>query len=308
MKIKLLSAIFLTLLGTLSADIEEYFKPCLNKGAVSSQMRNIDFIYCINLDKRPEKYAGTLQQLAPYNIVPYRFSAVNGWELSLEDINKLGVKYESWMQPGIMGTCYLPDGDGMPHHEIIHVIGRNYFCHCMARGPMGCSLSHLSVLQDAYDSGYETIWIIEDDIQVIQNPHLLSNLTDRLDSLLGYSGWDILFTDQDTKNGLGNYVPCLGYAKRPNFSPPNPGKYTDKYNISHDLKKIGARYGTYSMIVRRSGIKKMLDFFKTYKIFLPIDMDMFFPDLKAYAVTNDVVSTQVNAPSDNGAPNYKNSN
>ncbi|MFI5334690.1 MAG: hypothetical protein ACHQT8_05960 [Chlamydiales bacterium] len=31
-------------------------------------------------------------------------------------------------------------------------------------------LSHLSILQDAFDSGYETIWVMEDDIEVVRNP------------------------------------------------------------------------------------------------------------------------------------------
>lgn len=30
-------------------------------------------------------------------------------------------------------------------------------------------LSHLSVLKDALDSGYETIWVMEDDIHIIQD-------------------------------------------------------------------------------------------------------------------------------------------
>src|SRR5262249_54496994 len=162
---------------------------------------------------------------APYGITPYRFSAVNGWELPLEELNEVGVKYEPWMRQGLMGTCYLPEDNGEPLHEVMQVAGRNYFCHCMSRGAIGIVLSHLSILKDEYDSGDETIWVMEDAIQVIKNPHLLSEIIERMDNLVGSDGWDFLFTDQDTKNKNGDYVPCLGAALRPNYTPSNPYKF-----------------------------------------------------------------------------------
>ena len=61
------------------------------------------------------------------------------------------------------------------------------------------------------------------------------------------------------------------------------------------------------MIVRRTGMKKILDFIKTHHIFLPYDMDFYMPEnIRIYTVINDVVSTQPGALSDNGGPNYLN--
>lgn len=268
-------------------------------------MRNIDFIYMINLDERPEKFASCNERLNPHDIFPYRFSAVNGWNLTLDVINDVGVIYEPWMKTGTMGTWYELEGDKTPKHEIVNVIGRNYFCHCTSPGAVGIALSHLSVLQDAYDSGYDTIWVMEDDIEVIRDPYILCDLIDELDELVGKDGWDILFTDQDTKNSLGQNVPCFAHAWMPNFTPSDPSRFTKRYDISPHLRRIGARYGAYSMIVRRSGMKKILNFFKCHQIFLPFDMQYTLPnDIRFYSVTNDVVSTQPKAISDNGAPNY----
>jgi GR25 family glycosyltransferase involved in LPS biosynthesis len=261
-------------------------------------MRSIDFIYMINLDHRPEKYDLTMQQLSAYNIFPYRFSGIYGKSLSYETITDLGVKFEPWMQGGIMGTYFLPNGERK--HELVNVVGRTYFCHCMAEGPLGCILSHLSILNDAYKSGYETIWIMEDDIQVIQNPHLISDLVEELDKIVGKSGWDVLFTDPDAKNRQGAYVPCLGYAWRPNYSPSEPKRIAKREIISSNLRKIGARYGTYSMVIRRSGMKKILDFFKKYHVFLAYDMDDFLPPgINLFTVLKDVVSTIPDAITDN---------
>lgn len=302
---KLLTIVFIMMGGSLFSELEDYFKKITDKSG-PYQMRNIDFIYLINLDQRPEKYQSTLEELAPFGITPYRFSAVNGWDLSIEDINQIGIKYRSWMKKNLMGTCYLPEDNGKPHHEIMQVLGRNYFCHCMAWGAVGCALSHLSILKDAYDSGYKTIWIIEDDIEVIKDPHLLSDLIDKLDQLVGRENWDFLFTDQDTKNSKGDHVPCTGAALRPNFNPLNPYRFQERVDVSAEFRRLGARYGSYSMIVSRSGMKKMLDFLKN-GIFLPYDMEYTLPDnIQIYTVREDVVSTQPNAASDNGAPNYKN--
>lgn len=289
--------------GSLHAKLEDHFKPAPNKSNIH-QMKNIDFIYMINLDARPEKFQASLDQLAPYDIHPYRFSAVNGWELTLEDINDVATTYEPWMNGNMFGTSYLIEDGGNPSHEQIHVVGKKYFCHCMSRGAIGIILSHLSILQDAYDSGYETIWVMEDDIQLVRNPHRLSSLIEELDRLTRKKGWDILFTDQDTKNQKGEYVPCKGYALKPNFSPKNPERFSQVTNIG-SFKKIGARYGAYSMIVRRSGMKKILDFIKKHQVFLPYDMEFYLPDdIKIYGVKEDIVSTEPTALSDNGGPNY----
>lgn len=288
---------------SLQADLSDFFKPALGKTEVS-RMQNVDYIYVINLDQRPQKFQHVVQELAPYQIQPYRFSAVNGWELSLETLEQLGVRYEAGMSSG-MGTYYPLEENGQPRHEIVHQIGQSYFCHCMTRGAIGIVLSHLSILQDAYDSQYETIWVMEDDIQVIQNPHQISALIEELDRTVGKEGWDILFTDRDTKNQKGEYVPCAAYAWRPNFTPPSPEIFRKRWQVSSTFQRVGSRYGAYSMIIRRSGMKKMLDFLKAHQIFLPYDMEYYFPEgMRLYSVLNDVVSTLPTALSDNGGPGY----
>lgn len=296
-------SLLLAFCSLLQADLQDHFKPAKNK-TENSCIDGIDFIYVINLDQRPEKFAKCLKQLEPYGIKPYRFSAVNGWELSLEQVQDLGVVYNTSMKTGNWGTSYLLDGNKEPLHGIVEIPGRTYFCHCMSLGAMGIFLSHLSILQDAYDSGYQTIWVMEDDIQVLQNPFIISDLIKQLDQISGSKGWDILFTDQDTKNNQGKYVPCKGHAWRPDFTPKNPARFAKKIPLGPFIK-THARYGAYSMIIRRPAMEKILKFFKRHKIFLPYDMDIFLlSNLHTYTVKTDVVSTEINAASDNGAPYY----
>ena len=289
---------------SLHGELEDHLKkiPCK---CPSHAMPGVDFIYMINLDQRPEKWKMSLDQLTPYGIFPFRFSAVNGWELSLETINAVGLMFTPEMEGGFMATSYPWDGNFEPSHEIICNFGQTYFCHCLARGTIGIALSHISILQDAYDSGYETVWIMEDDIEVKKDPRILSELIDKLDALVGKNQWDILFTDRDMHKPNGSYNPCYWPAKRPDFVSSNDF-YLRKV-VSEDFWQIGARYGAHSMIVRRSGMRKLLRFFHAHQIFLPYDLEFILPKgIKLYAVLEDVVTNLPKAISDNGGPNYLN--
>lgn len=296
--------------ATAHSDLKQHLKPCTHKSDVHKPkahgMRNIDFIYLINLDQRPERYQTSLDQLTRYGIEPYRFSAVNGWELSIKEVNDIGLKYSHEMRKGLIGTCYLPGENFEPNHQPIDRIGQNYFCHCLSRGAIGCALSHVSVLQDAFDAGYETIWVMEDDIEVLKNPHLLSDLIERLDQEVGKGNWDIFFTDEDIRDPFGVHKRCYWAAERPDFG--FYGKVNDyamKRDVGSEFRQIGARWGSHSMILRRSGIKKLLQFFYAHQIFFPYDMEYVLPTgIKLYTVREDVVSNLTNASSDNGGANY----
>ncbi len=303
-RIHFLWTILLPLLS-LFAEVGDYFKKAGAKMG-DHTMRNIDFIYMLNLDERPEKFEITSNKFAEYNISPFRFSAINGWKLPLSVINDVGVKYGPWLTAEKFGTYYAEDQNGVAQHELVQKPGRTYFCHCMSRGAIAIVMSHLSILQDAYDSEYKTIWVIEDDVEIVQNPHILSDLIEELDTLVGTDGWDILFTDRDTRNREGQYIPCTEFAWRPNFAPEgDPSRFAERVDINPHFRKVGARFGAYSMIVRRSGMEKLLEFFKNYQIFLPFDIDYTQPPgIRLYTVTEDIVIPWCEAPTDNGAPNY----
>lgn len=300
--------LFLFHVTPIHADVEDHLKKVGDKSQMKT-MKNIDCIYLINLDQRPEKWHKSIHQLSAFGIFPCRFSAVNGWELSPEEINDVGLLYSPEMRGGFMGTCYPPDGNFEPSHEIIQYYGKTYFCHCMSRGAIGIALSHLSVLQDAYDSNYETIWVMEDDVEIIKDPHCLSSLIEKLDILVGKENWDVLFTDKDIRNNNGQYVPTYWAGRRPDVLFPSvENNYSLREEISPEFMKIGARSGAHSMILRRSGIKKILQFCKAHQIFFPYDMEYILPPgIHLFSVLSDVVSNLPGASSDNGGPNYLNS-
>jgi GR25 family glycosyltransferase involved in LPS biosynthesis len=287
--------------SALSADLSQYFKKTEHKSN-NHTMRNIDFIYLINLDNRPQKFQKCLGQLHPYGINPYRFSGVNGYALSLEQISDMGVKLTPEMKRGELGIYFSPDdvtGYPTPHTEMMNCIGKTYFY--MPNGGIGCELSHLSVLQDALDNKYEIIWVMEDDIEIVKDPRILSDMIDQLNRLVGRGNWDVLYTDIDRRNDDGTYHTC-GVAPnpgRPNYSPPNPGRFSHISYVGENFRRIGARFGTHSYIVSQNGIKKILNFVKSHNLFLHYDQDIFIvPDISLYTVRDDIVTNLKHSPSD----------
>ncbi len=294
------------LYSPLFAGIEDHFNKIENKTDGHSYGL-IDYIYVINLDHRTEKYEETTEELEPYGIEPFRFSAVNGWEIPNSVIQELGVVYDHSMHGNGMGTVYRwVDGKEYQSHELIKEEGTTYFCHCTSRGVMGCLMSHLSILQDAYDSGYEIIWIMEDDVEVVKDPSILAMCIEELDSNVGRENWDILFTDRDYRLNDGSYLLAYGADYRPNVDISNQEKYNVDRVVSPHVRQMGSRFGSHSMIWSRGGIRKYLDFIKKYKLFLPIDMDYYLPaKIKLYSVQEDVVTNRLNSLSDNGTNTTK---
>lgn len=289
--------------NSLLGKLQDHFKTIEGKFPKST-IRNIDFIYMINLDERPEKFKKSMDALALYGIVPYRFSAVNGWKLNLSVINDIGVKYDSDMKKEFKGIVYREkNGKEVITYEKMTEIGTTYFGQGMFRGTIGIVLSHLSILQHAYDSGYETIWVMEDDIEVLSNPIELSDLIEKLDKLA--PNWDILFTDPNLRKDKDNYVPSRAIEPRPNYTVPDADSFHICWILSKDFTQIKSRFGAHSFIIRRSGIKKILDFYKKHQVFHPIDFDMFYaPGIKVFVTTRDIVAARLDALSDNLNPGH----
>lgn len=274
--------------------LESFYKKIECDSPANHKIKNIDFIYLINLDRRPERLASSLIQLAAFGITPYRFSAVDAKMLSLKDIDNLGIRFLPPFRGGVKASRFIKK-----EKEIAQVIekvnfsnyGHTYFSNKLSLGALGCMLSHLSILQHAYDAGFETIWILEDDFALLKNPHALSDLIERLNQI---TEWDILFTDQKTNFHPEYFDPC------PIPLPFNPNRnwFFKKDLIDGLFFRINARWGAYSMIVHRSGIKKILDWIKTYRLYHPIDVVYYLiPTMNLFTVVDSIVSTSY-LPSD----------
>lgn len=249
----------------------------------------------INLDQRKDRWEKMERELLPYGIVPERFPGIYGWLLPPSVLNDIGLKFKEgmWSGKGQRHVLHFPEElNGAPQYVILgpHFFGKTCFFGS-AKGPIGCTLSHLSVLNDAYQSGYETIWVLEDDICVRKNPHVLSDLIDELDGLA--SDWDMLYTSNDRliinpNDPIDIQIPFLWRPDMPFFDLETFAEYEE---VGDQFLKIHSRHCTNSILYRRSGIKKILDFYRAHQIFLPIDVELsFVPDLQMYILKETVVN------------------
>lgn len=303
---KALSLLLLSL--PLNSALFDHLKKAEGKGS-HHIFPKIDFIYMINLDERPEKFDQASKELGKYGIFPYRFSAINGWKLPLEVINDVGLPYQKGMTP-LFATSFPLEGGGVPSHNFMEEGKIGYFGHCRVPGNIGCSLSHYSVLKDAYDCNYETIWVLEDDVVALQDPRILPDLIEKLDSLVGKDGWDILFTDLGPRAEDGTRIISYGAAKRPDMITTRQERFCERFTkteiLSEDFEKTASRFGAYSMIIRRSGIEKLLHFFAEHRIYHPYDLEYYLPEgIRLYSLRYDLITNLIGALSDNGVPGYQ---
>lgn len=223
---------------------------------LDSGMPGIDCIYVVNLDARPRKWAVMQDILHGFNLRANRISAVNGWALSKAERDELLGSYRNKSS--------------------------------MNGGHIGCLLSHISIMKDAYNRGFQKIWILEDDTRFNEAPYILPDLLDELNRL--DPDWDVFYTDTDvfhpsrkiTRNSAPPYF-------RPDQKYPLGSFYTRRWQVSPNIFRIRYRYGTYSMLISKKGIEKLLYHFTHTYIYSPIDRDMHHvPYIKEYCYTREM--------------------
>lgn len=264
-------------------------------------LKGIDQIYLINLDHRNDRLASVQAMLAPYGIYPSRFSAVYGKNIPMKTLCDIALICTPDMAKKWWMTT--PADDGTLSYTLLNdkTAPQHVFCEWMTIGAVGCAMSHFSILKEAYEHNYETIWVLEDDILVDKDPRLLPELIVKLDQITG-GNWDLLYTDRD------DLSPDTDLSKkwwwRPDLAPEGDLRHSEREIISDDFIRIGSRIRTHSMIIRRSGIKKLLDHLQKNRLFLPIDHEIAFASgISLYMLSYPVVTYNPGADTDIQKPN-----
>jgi GR25 family glycosyltransferase involved in LPS biosynthesis len=112
-----------------------------------------DNIYCINLDRRNDRWQEASSEFNKYNLKVQRISAVDGSKLDMSKIKMDVLKKDS-----------------MP-------------------GAVGCSLSHINVIKHAKEKGYSKILILEDDVVFEEN--FIERFTNEIKHLP--EDWDMFY-------------------------------------------------------------------------------------------------------------------
>lgn len=237
-----------------STPIRKYLKP-IQITEQKPGIQDIDCIYVINLDARKEKWARVSALFDEKRLKVNRVSGVNGYVISEDEKRELSGPYSVQLR----GT------------------------------QIGCLLSHLSIIHDAYKRGYSTIWVMEDDVEFVDDPQQIPKLLKTLSKL--DPQWDIFYTDIDWRTSDGGYLPSFSYSPRPDELVDMDEYRKNETFISDDIKRIHRRWGTHSMFISRSGLKKIVKYYDTHYLWGAIDGDLhYIPGIREYASRHDIVT------------------
>lgn len=263
-----------------------------------SPPKNIDYVYVINLDQRLERWLHSLKQLVPYEIIPQRFSAIYGWTLTPDVLNDMGVVFQPGMWNGKENVMVFPPGKkGEWDFKFLSdaLYGWTCFSGWTVKGTIGCSLSHFSVLKDAWESGYQTVWVLEDDFQIVENPHKLSDLVEELNQVIGPDGWDVLYTDRDFLDAEPKRctIDQFPHLWRPDMPFRDIEPLCTHEDVNDHFIKIGSRMRAHSIIYSRTGIDKIMSFYQTHGNFLPYDQELaLIPDINMFVLKTTIVDAR----------------
>ncbi|MCX6988690.1 MAG: glycosyltransferase family 25 protein [Chlamydiae bacterium] len=231
----------------------KYLQP-IDVTETHSGFPGIDCIYVINLDQHPQKWELLKTTFSEFNLSPNRVPAINGWEMTTLQKQELFGPYP------------------------IQLTG----------GQIGCMLSHISILNDAYKRGFKKIWILEDDVIFTENPECLIDPLTKLEELA--PDWDIFYTDTNLTKLDGSYLLHPHELRlRPKQRINRRRIRAQNQPISSDILTSTLRFGLHSYLVSEQGVKKILDYFKHTYLWSPIDWDIHvIPGIKEYKYARDL--------------------
>ena len=198
-------------------------------------MKKIDYTYIINLNTPNEEIVERLSEAKYTEYFDYYiYPAVNGWDKGLK--SKYKFKNADWWK--------IESNNSFWNREV-------------TPGETGCMLSHYNVIRAAYEEGYETILILEEDF----NPSgeypsrlVLSEVPDDC---------SILYLDRNAM--------C------------SPSEET---RISKNITKVGYTYNNHAYIVTRKGMKEVIDSKILDNIIIS---DEFFPAINGTSDRKDAI-------------------
>jgi GR25 family glycosyltransferase involved in LPS biosynthesis len=263
-----------------------------------SGVATVEACFLLNLDCRKGRLTRCQQKCAEQGISLSRVPAVVGARLPVQALESCGLRWEPWMANP--PSLHFAGGDRHGGARPSRGAPYTYYLNSsnMGRGALGCSLSHLSALQSAWEAGLSRIWIFEDDFDFLAPKAEVEKLIRELDTQVGPDGWDLLYTDPDSRASAEPLKRwrCMRAPTRPDF---RSAASLNRQQLSPRLERIGARYGTYSMIINRSGIHKLLTFFRHFGLYGPIDWDLHMvPGLRQFASSSYLVSNLIVGSSD----------
>jgi hypothetical protein len=210
----------------------KYDKPFLSvlkkakrKNKSAHNMPGIDFIYVI-ANKKCHRFNGLMRSFSRYGINPYRFTAFESKDISFNTMFRAcihGSRRYSGFEANrliVRGGKFVLDKRKMSSAKEGYV-NRAMSIKCISR-----ALSHISIIKDAIDSGYEHIWIMDSGTELRRNPHDLSIYVAKANEEI--PDWTSLYTDYSERDQADQLKPLTKFYLRPDVDFYDPNYYLDR--------------------------------------------------------------------------------
>ena len=143
--------------------------------------------YVINLDRDTERYQFMKEQLNRVGMEHERFPAVDGYKLEIEDLSTGEVFLGQEIKNGRSLSKKAKYLVHCPTTDWIYNFSRRK--QYLKAGEFGCVASHLEVLKDMKEKGYEFALVLEDDVR------FCPGFREEIDVVLHHlpSNWDLCY-------------------------------------------------------------------------------------------------------------------
>jgi GR25 family glycosyltransferase involved in LPS biosynthesis len=169
-------------------------RPVVPVSRFSSPHYPFDSVYCINLDRRSDRWAHTQQQLAKAGLQDcVRFSGIDG----TTDVDVKQLEREGKLSPLAVQRLQLPKEEKL-------------FGMDLTPGAIGCALSHRAVWRRIVEAQHQCCLILEDDVEF--HPAIRRQFGDRWSrvpaawELVYLGGLDLLSSDKPPRPYLAGGV------------------------------------------------------------------------------------------------------
>jgi hypothetical protein len=272
-------------------ELESSYKKALHKRPFHSIV-GIDYIYVINAKKDLPLFRDLKKRFSKFEIVPYRFNAVEASNLTYKTL--LNVGYRTRGAIDFEATEVTRCGKNTVFQTgVISDPKAVYFHKCMTLGAIARNLDFLSAIYDAYKAKYKVAWIMTDKIRILVDPNILTGYIVEIGD--HDQRWDVLYTDMGSRDKNAKHFTDFVQPMRPDVEFNDAEYYLsrkkDEEDPSYIATRVGLRRGAESFLVSRSGMKKILDYYHRHRFFTPFDVEIQLIDgLRSYELSREVVT------------------
>jgi GR25 family glycosyltransferase involved in LPS biosynthesis len=139
-----------------------------------------------------------------------------------------------------------------------------------SKGAFGLCMTYINMLEDAYKNNYDRILVLEDDINIHKQYH---KLIQKFSNIINDGIHDIIWLGANQKRFSAKQTASIGTTST--YHPePHKNNYT---------------YGTYSMIINKSGIIKMMNIINRHNVTNLKPIDIMINDMIRSKILTSVV-------------------